>query len=206
MNLILYELKVFLISMTKSLVFGAGGGIGRHICSQLIKANHSLVAVGRNQIDFSSTNSGSHIFRLLSDHRPDWVINCAGILGDNQSDYHEIFSINLGSNWDIIRYYLQNPPETLVRIVMLGSSAYRSGRKNYILYASSKAALHNLWQGASENFNDTNVKLGIIHFGPVNTPMARTSLTRRHDPEYISSQILDFCANMAQSQSLELDQ
>lgn len=192
--------------MTRVMVFGATGGIGHSVCAQLIESKYQVFAVGRNQIDLGAVDSAEQISYTLTEYQPDWIINCAGIFVDNQADHRNIFDVNVGSNWNIIKHYLQNPPSSVVKIAMLGSNAYRSGRKNYMLYAASKAALHNLWQGAVENFQDTNIKLGIMHFGSVATPMTRRLPSANQlDPDYVASRIIDFCVNMTHSQLFEME-
>ena len=37
------------------------------------------------------------------------------------------------------------------------------GKANYMLYTSSKAALHNLYQAANEKFKLTNINVNIYH-------------------------------------------
>ena len=69
--------------------------------------------------------------------------------------------------------------------IFIGSSAYKSGRKNYILYASSKAALNNLYQGAKEYLNNKSVKLKLINFGKIYTPMIK-KIVRQNTANVIS--------------------
>ena len=48
---------------------------------------------------------------------------------------------------------------------MVGSSASKAGKKDYMVYSASKAALLNLWQGAKDAFADTAVA-GVISTNP----------------------------------------
>jgi short-subunit dehydrogenase len=190
--------------MIKVLVFGSTGGIGSCVCKQLESLGYQVIPVTRDQIALGQVDSSEQIAYNLTEHNPDWIINCAGVLGDNSSSYKNIFDVNVGTNWSILQHYLKQP--NAVKIVMLGSSSYQSGRKNYMLYSSSKAALHNLWQGASEYFQSTNVKIGIVHFGPVDTAMTKNSTsTNKLDPEYVAKKIIDFCSNMTQSELFKLE-
>ena len=61
---------------------------------------------------------------------------------------------------------------------MVGSSAYKAGRKDYMVYSASKAALHNLWQGASAAFADTDVRIDLVN--PVRT---RTQMVAPFDDQ-----------------------
>jgi len=192
--------------MIRVMVLGATGGIGQRVCAQLTEPKYHVMALGRNQIDLGAVDSAAQMSYTLTEYQPDWIINCAGVFVDNHADHKNVFDVNVGSNWNIIKHYLQNPPSTAVKIAMLGSNAYQSGRKNYMLYAASKAALHNLWQGAVENFQETNVSIGIMHFGPVATSMIQNlSTAKQLDPDYIASHIIDFCDNMTHSQLFEME-
>jgi len=190
--------------MIKVLVFGSTGGIGRCVCKQLESLGYQVISITRKQIALGQVDSAQQIARNLNEHNPDWIINCAGVFGDNSDSYQNIFDVNVGTNWFILQHYLIQPKA--VKIVMLGSSSYQSGRKNYMLYSASKAALHNLWQGASEYFKDTDVKITIAHFGPVDTTMEKNNTSAdKLDPEYVAKEIIDFCSNMTQSELFKLE-
>jgi short-subunit dehydrogenase len=149
----------------KVLILGSTGGIGSELHHLLAEDGHNIVTVQRSAI--------KNIQLVLANENPDWVFNCIGKLGNNMSKFKDIFIPNVQSNWDIIQFYLNNL-DANVSIVILGSSAYSGGRKDYILYSSSKAALHNMWEGARENFNGTSIRLGIVHPSGVNTKMRPT--------------------------------
>ena len=108
-------------------------------------------------------------------------------MGDNFDDYKKIFDVNLMPNWEIIKFYKKTKLRKKVLFIFIGSSAYKSGRKNYILYASSKAALNNLYQGAKEYLNNKSVKLKLINFGKIYTPMIK-KIVRQNTANVISPQ------------------
>lgn len=190
--------------MKKAMVFGASGGIGSCLCQLLEVKGHQVIPITHDQIDFTSVDSLQSISYTITQHQPDWIFNCSGVLGNNESGYHSIFDVNLGSNWAIIQHYMHQP--TRVQIVMLGSSAYQSGRKHYMLYAASKAALHNLWQGASEYFQDTAVNLGLIHTGRVRTSMIHIQPDKKYlDPVDVAQTMVDLCSSMMQSQMIKME-
>ena len=78
-------------------------------------------------------------------------------------DYEKVFDINFSPNWEVIKYYLKNKTNKKVKILLIGSSSYKKGKGNYMLYTSSKAALHNLYQAANEKFKKTNINIDIYH-------------------------------------------
>jgi short-subunit dehydrogenase len=179
--------------MKKVVVFGSTGGIGSAVVTAL-GDRYQVIECDRNQVNFAVADSDSRVRRLLTIYEPDVVINCAGSFNDDHVTHHEMFDVNLGSNWSIIRYYLEqmqqiNKP---IKIIMLGSSAYESGRRNYMLYAASKAALHNLWQGASEKFENTNVTIDIIHPVKTRTRMLKNDTSPNMlDPRDVAQVVAD---------------
>ncbi len=183
--------------MKKALVLGSTGGIGRALCALLTEQGHKVVVLNRGEIN--------NISNILASENPDWLFNCIGVLGDNKTGFNEVFDPNVGVNWEIIKYFLGHINSN-ISIVMIGSTSYESGRKNYILYSASKAALHNMWQGACENFEGTNILLGLIHPGSVDTPMI-AHLPKKASilsPEDVATSMVDLAKSMKTHQSLVL--
>lgn len=156
----------------RAIIFGSSGGIGSATKSIFEDHQYTVFASDSNLIDFTTSQSYSLVDFYLRTQTPTVVINCAGYFGSNNESHNKVMDINVGSNWSIIKHYLDNLPTYQVKIIMVGSSAYKSGRKDYILYAASKAALYNLWQGACENFIGTNITLGLINPVKTRTKMA----------------------------------
>lgn len=156
----------------KAVVFGAHGGIGQATVEQFLRAGYVVIPIHNQLIDFTDPNSYAAVDTLLDSHEPDVVVNCVGHFDNGNTESHnKTFDINVGSNWAILQHYIENPSKKPVKIIMVGSSAYKSGRKAYILYAASKSALHNVWQGASDYFADSNVTVGLINPVRTRTPM-----------------------------------
>jgi NAD(P)-dependent dehydrogenase (short-subunit alcohol dehydrogenase family) len=146
-------------------IFGVTGGIGQAVRQAFLDAGYTVIPVRRNLIDFERADAEAQIQEFLGYADPDVVINCAGRFAKNDELAGPIMNINFNSNWAIVQYYL-NTLKT-VRIIMVGSSAYQAGRKDYMVYSASKAALHNLWQGAKDAFVDTSVQIDLVN--PVRT-------------------------------------
>jgi NAD(P)-dependent dehydrogenase (short-subunit alcohol dehydrogenase family) len=146
-------------------IFGATGGIGQATRTAFLDAGYSVIPVGRNLIDFACADAEAQIQEFLGYAEPDVVVNCAGRFVRNDEPAGPAMNINFSSNWAIVQHYLNTPKA--VRIIMVGSSAYKSGRKDYMVYSASKAALHNLWQGARDAFVDTKVRVDLVN--PVRT-------------------------------------
>ena len=56
------------------------------------------------------------------------------------------------------------------------------------MYSSSKAALNNLYQGSKEYLNKKNIKMRLINFGKINTPMIK-KFVRQNTANVISPNV-----------------
>ena len=175
-----------------ALVFGSNGGIGSAVVASLLKQGYTVFPVTKDQINFVHGESEKNISNILTLKDPDIVINCGGMFGDNSSDYYKMMDINVGSNWFIIKHYMDYTSKP-IKIVLVGSSAYKAGKKSYMLYSLSKSALHNLWDGAKEFFSDRSITVNIVH--PVRT---RTKMVAPYDsnldyldPEEVAEAIVE---------------
>ncbi len=103
---------------------------------------------------------------------------------------------------------MDNPPNKVVKIMMIGSSAYLQGRKDYILYAASKSALHNIFEGSSELLSKSNIILGLIHPTRVDTKMLDGVVNNRSlclSPKYVAKQIKIFTETVNKSEYISLN-
>lgn len=192
----------------KVLVFGSTGGVGCAVKKELLKEGFTVIEVNRTQIDFSKETAKSLLYDLLTLHQPDIVVNCTGIFGGNEIDFDKIFDINVKANWNILEYYKENPSEKLVKFITIGSSSYDSGRRDYILYAATKAALFNIYQGASEYFADKNLIIGLINPGKIRTPMIEHLLkedTVCLEPEEVAQKIRTFLGTLEKSSYININ-
>ena len=146
-------------------IFGASGGIGSAVKQSFLNAGYSVIPVSRNLIDFACADAEAQIQEFLGYAEPNVVVKCAGQFAKNDEPAAATMNINFNSNWAIVQHYLNSPKA--VRIIMIGSSAYQSGRKDYMVYSASKAALHNLWQGARDAFADSDMRVDLVN--PVRT-------------------------------------
>jgi NAD(P)-dependent dehydrogenase (short-subunit alcohol dehydrogenase family) len=179
--------------MTKiAVIFGARGGIGAATREAFLAAGYRVVPVNSSTVDFTKPESYAQVSAILNDDLADVVINCAGHFDNANTEAHnKTFDVNVGSNWAVIQHYINNPSQKPVKIIMVGSSAYRGGRKAYILYSASKAALYNVWQGACDYFTDTNVSVGLINPVRTRTPMIDMSTSAFcYEPEDVAHEIL----------------
>lgn len=155
--------------MKTALVIGSNSDIAQAAIG-LIQSQYNIVPVDRKTVDLSAQDATELIRGLLAQHNPDVIIHCGGVFHDNNltSDFDTTFDVNVKSHWAVIRYYIDHPPEKPVNFVMIGSSTYKQGRRNFILYAASRSAQFSMWQGASE-YCSPNFRLGLINPVRVNT-------------------------------------
>ena len=193
--------------MTKVLVIGSNSDIAKAAMARL--KDCVIVGLDRSRLDLNSDHATEEIRGFLSSEDPDIIVHCGGIFELNdKAEYDSTFNINLKSHWAVIKYYFDARPEKLVRFISIGSSTYKQGRRNFILYAASRSALYSMWQGSSE-FAPENFKLGLINPVRVNTkhvanmPHPHPELCLEADD--VAAVIEDMARNMTESRSVDMD-
>lgn len=148
--------------MKRVLIFGSNSTLAKKI-KLFFKNDYIITEITKKKINFSKKNSPNQIKKILLIVNPDIIINFAGILGSKADSYREVYDVNFLPNWEIIKFYIKKKIKKKVKIILIGSSSYKKGKANYMLYTSSKAALHNLYQAAKEKFENTNIIIDIFH-------------------------------------------
>ena len=150
-------------------IFGHKGGIGQATKNAFLAQGYRIIPVHREMLDLNSKDADRMIDSLLTNGQPDVIVNSAGVFYNGwQQDHNETMNVNVGSNWSILRHYMNPDNQTKpTRIIMVGSSSHSGGRKLYPLYSASKAAVYNLWQSVSQALADTDVAVDLVN--PVRT-------------------------------------
>lgn len=187
----------------KSLVFGSTGGVGSCLCDVLRSEGHEVIGISRKDIDCRDNNLENKISNLISDISPDWIFNCIGVLGSNNDNHRDVFDANFGSNWAIVRHYIGRTDQK-VQIIMMGSAVHNQPRRNSILYAASKSALHNMWQSTEDIFVNTDVNVGLIHPPRINTKMLNGRTGPSLEPDYVARVMFEMAASMKGRTLLEI--
>ena len=194
-----------------SLIFGHHGGIGSAAKSAFLKAGYRIIPVDRTIIDFDRPDADSQINSLLTNGQPDVVVNAAGVFRNGwQQDHVETMNVNVGTNWSILRHYLNPSNQTKsTRIIMIGSSSHSGGRPLYPLYSASKAAVYNLWQSSSQILEDTDIVVDLLN--PVRTLTRMSTAGKAIDPnlhylqpEQVAQQIIQLCQEGLPSRCIDM--
>ena len=187
-----------------AVIFGARGGIGSAVREAFLADGYRVVPVNSLGVDFTQDDCYQKVSDILT-VSPDVIVNCVGHIDlTNQEMHNKTFDINVGSNWAILKHYITNSADKPVKIIMVGSSAYKSGRRSYILYSASKAALYNVWRGACDYFNGTNVSVALINPVRTRTPMIDMLTTAFcYEPKDVATEILSM-ANTPGKQLVEM--
>lgn len=187
--------------MKTALVFGASGGIGSATVTQLQNQQYTLIGLNRSQLDFCQAQA-DQVSSIIRQTDPDVIINCAGVM---KGEFTEIFDVNVASNWYIINHFIQSATDVKpVTIVLVGSTAHQSGRRNYPVYAASKAALHNLVQGCQEALSDTPIVLSLLHPARVKTQMSNHLAQHQNmlTTQQVAAEIVKMCSEPSQIKEL----
>ena len=195
----------------EALIFGHRGGIGSAAKSAFLKAGYRVIPVDRTIIDFDRPDADAQINSLLTNGQPDVIVNATGVFRNGwQQDHVETMNVNVGSNWSILRHYMNPSNQTKsTRIIMIGSSSHSGGRPLYPLYSASKAAVYNLWQSASQMLQDTDIVIDLLN--PVRTLTRMSTAGKAIDPnldylqpEQVAQQIIQLCQEGLASRCVDM--
>ncbi|MBX3718100.1 MAG: bifunctional cytidylyltransferase/SDR family oxidoreductase [Parachlamydiales bacterium] len=188
-------------------VTGGTGGIGQAIVKQLQKAGAVPILISRTtspyKADFTSAKEVEQVFETI--HREigplDGLINCFGKLHKKEiaslsaDEIEELIGTNLTGTiycckWAHIK--------ERGHIINIASSSYVRGKKEYAVYAGTKAAVVNFTQGLAEERPDLYVNSIIPQ--RTHTPMRlqnfpNENLSELLDPEEVASHALALLHN-----------
>lgn len=192
--------------MKKLLIFGSNSDIAKAAVERL-RGDFKVINLDRSRMDLNGENATNEIRGFLASENPDVVLHCGGIFEFNDvAEYDSTFNINLKSQWAIAKFYLDTPTTKPVKFISIGSSTYKQGRMRFILYASSRAALYNMWQGTSEAAPKT-FSWGLINPVRVNTKHVAGQPPKEGtlEADDVAVVIEDMARNMTESYSVDMD-
>jgi NAD(P)-dependent dehydrogenase (short-subunit alcohol dehydrogenase family) len=172
-----YDLKEINLKKLKGkniVIFGNSSGIGKEIEKIALKYGANVYGGSRkNGVDIRDKKNIEKFLSNISSI--DIIINTAAILIKKPLDFmskreiDDIIDINYKGAVNVAligKKFLEKTNGTLINFA---SSSYTRGRANYSLYSSSKAAIVNLTQALSEEWE--NVKVNCIVPQRTKTPM-----------------------------------
>ena len=166
----------------KALVFGGGRGIGRAIANILKDAQCDVhIASKSSGCDVSDYSQVETTVRVAQESlgRIDYVVNCVGFLAKQKLHLQEIGELNnlVATNFvgalNIAKASYKPLRESQGMLLNLSSSSYTRGRAGYTPYSASKAAIVNLTQGLSEEWEPEKIRVNCIVPGRTDTEMRR---------------------------------
>jgi short-subunit dehydrogenase len=193
--------------MSTTLLLGASGGLGSEILKLLEAKAYKVIAPRSSNLNLANPTANIEIEKLLKIYKPNIIINCAGLFGGNDIHYDSIFNVNVKTNWSILKYYKEHPPTNRVKFITIVSSSYTSGRRDYILYAATKAALFNMCEGAFEYFENSNLVIGLVNPGRMRTKMIAHLITPETiclEPADVANKILEFLDSLEKNSYINI--
>lgn len=160
-------------------VIGGSYGIGSHIVKMAEANGAKLYSFSRteNSTDVSDPEAVKNALKSVfeKERKIDFVINTSGIL-EKQSlenmDYDSIeqsVAVNYLGSVYVAKEALPYLKKTKGALLLFTSSSYTRGRSMYSIYSSTKAAIVNLVQALSEEWED--VRVNCINPERTRTPM-----------------------------------
>ncbi len=162
-------------------VFGGGSGIGKEIKEFSKKFGARAYSFSRSSTKTDITNIEdvkSALSKVYNkEGRIDFVINTAAVLYKqslNNMSYDKIFesvNINYIGALIIVKESFKYLKESKGGLLLFSSSSYTRGRANYSIYSSTKAAIVNLTQALSEEWDIFDISVNCIVPERTLTPM-----------------------------------
>jgi 2-C-methyl-D-erythritol 4-phosphate cytidylyltransferase len=174
------------VKAKRILIFGGTSGIGRAMAEIMTEAGAKVISRGRrNGCDVRNPKS---VRQAIDDAASqlsglDIVINAAGFLQKNEIKDSQDDSIidqietNLnGAIW-IAKYSYPYLKKSKGSLLQFSSSSYTRGRSNYVVYSATKAAIVNMTQGLSEEWESDGIRVNCVVPGRTDTSMRRSNFS-----------------------------
>lgn len=161
-------------------IFGGTSGIGRALAGKVRMLGGNIYCYGRsNGCDITDCEQIAHALAHVQqiEGKIDFIVNSAGVLIKKPLSFASDEDIALSCNVNYLGainiakesyQYLEVSHGMLLNFT---SSSYTRGRAGYALYSSSKAAVVNLTQALSEEWNPKGIKVNCINPERTATPM-----------------------------------
>jgi 2-C-methyl-D-erythritol 4-phosphate cytidylyltransferase len=184
-------------------IFGASSGLGQDARTYL-EGLGAIVHGGSRATgcDISKVADVATVLDSAAEKGPiDAVINFAGVLHIGKlaeiepADLEKVVQTNYMGALHIARLSFDYLKASNGQLMLVSSSSYYRGRKDYAVYSSSKAAIVNLTQALCEEWAPDGVRVNCIVPRRANTPMRHAAFPGEDpstllQPEEVSLQVL----------------
>lgn len=191
------------VSAMNIVIFGASSGLGEDAQVYLEKLGATVHGVSRGTgCDISKATDVAASLEAAAAKGPiDAVINFAGVLHIGKLaeidpvDLERVVQTNYMGALNIARLSFDYLKKSKGQLMLVSSSSYYRGRKDYAVYSSSKAAVVNLTQALCEEWAPDGVRVNCIVPRRANTPMRHDAFPGEDpstllQPEEVSLQVL----------------
>ncbi len=166
------------------LIFGGTAGIGKAMADIMDAAGARVISRSRsNGCDVAQALA---VQQAVSDAAAelgglDVVVNAVGLLSkgplaqQDDQDVAQQVAINLqGALW-IAKYSYAALKASRGTLLQFASSSYTRGRSDYVVYSATKAAIVNMTQGLSEEWQADGIRVNCVVPGRTDTGMRRSN-------------------------------
>jgi 2-C-methyl-D-erythritol 4-phosphate cytidylyltransferase len=166
------------------LIFGGTAGIGKAMADIMGAAGASVISRGRsNGCDVRSPIAVQQALEegVATLGGLDVVVNAVGLLKkgaiDKQEDQDlaDQVAINLNGALWIAKYSHAPLKASRGTLIQFASSSYTRGRADYVVYSATKAAIVNMTQGLSEEWEPDGIRVNCVVPGRTDTDMRRSN-------------------------------
>lgn len=166
------------------LIFGGTAGIGKAMADIMCEAGAHVICRGRsNGCDVSEATA---VERAINEAVStlgglDVVVNAVGLLTkghlatQDTQDIATQVAINLNGALWIAKYSYKALKVSKGVLLQFASSSYTRGRSDYVVYSATKAAIVNMTQGLSEEWEADGIRVNCVVPGRTDTGMRRTN-------------------------------
>lgn len=173
------------------LIFGGTRGIGKAMTDIMRSAGALVVARSReNGCDITREADVAKAMRDVAELHGglDVVVNAAGLLRNgllceqSGGDIADQVAINFTGALNVARHAHAWLKQTQGSLLLFSSSSYTRGRAGYVTYSATKAAIVNLTQGLSEEWEADGIRVNCLIPGRTDTEMRRSNFPQE-DPD-----------------------
>lgn len=166
------------------LIFGGTAGIGKAMADIMSAAGARVIS--RSRSNGCDVSNPAAVQQAIADAITelgglDVVVNAVGLLNkgpldqqDDQDIGHQV-AINLNGALWIAKYSHSALKASRGNLLQFASSSYTRGRADYVVYSATKAAIVNMTQGLSEEWQEDGIRVNCVVPGRTDTSMRRSN-------------------------------